>query len=148
MNETGNLLTWGVIAFLGYFLLKGSAVQRLQFVIRSADVEFTGVLQPVINLKIGIQNPTSQSFTVNNIIGVLAINGQAIANVSAFVQTVILPNAETPYYIQINPNVASLASDVINILQGNSDKSVSINLTGTVNAENVNFPLNITYQLV
>ena len=147
MNDSQTvLLAVGALLALLFFS-KSQAVKQLKFVIRGADITFPSLLTPNIALTIGVQNPTSSSFLVNSIIGVLYLNGQAIANVNAFNPTTIIPGAETPFIINIDPNVISTANELLNILQGKTSYSATVELVGSVNAESVNFPLDISYQI-
>lgn len=143
----------GTIALIigGFFLIKfintGTAIANLKFVLRSASLQIQG-LAPMVNLVIGVQNIASTSFTVYAITGVLYLNGTAVANINSIQPVAIAPLAETPYSILLNPNVSTLANDIVNIMQGNSSLAATIRFVGSVNVDNVQAPIDISYNLV
>jgi hypothetical protein len=130
------IIVGGIAAF--YFLGK-SRLSKVKFLFRG--VSFTGgILKPRFNLKFGIQNPTTEKANINSLVGTLTANGKTVANISSFTSQVIAPTAESIYTVTAQPAAAGLITTISNFLK--SKNKIQFNFSGSMNIDNINYPVN------
>jgi len=125
-----------------YFLSRYRFSQKANFLLRSVRVG-GGLLSPVINIDLAVQNPTNSRLTFKSITGSFSVNNQFVANVSAFGDQVIQPNSETILKLQARPSATGVFSSVRELLTtpiGN----VRANFTGSANIDGITYPINET----
>jgi hypothetical protein len=137
------LLLGGGIAFL-WFFTKSAVVSNLVFVENGMVIDASNPLRIIINLSVLVQNPTSGSVTLQSLAGYFTINGQQAGNVSNFISSVILPNAETPINLQLSVNDISLVSILMNYVNSESTQ-LTVGILATANVNNVPMPVNLTF---
>lgn len=136
------LIGAGVILFNR--LSTAGAADRLNYVLQQISVEFKDALSIQINADIGIQNPTSTTFTIKSFSGNLLINNFYIGNVSNFTATQILGNTQTSYRVAIQISTLALPGSVLSILQNYS--GLTAKLDGTINVDDLAVPLTLEYK--
>lgn len=120
------------------------AASRLNYVFKSIGVEFKSAWLVQINIDIDIQNPTSTSFTINSMTGNLSLNDNFIGNLSNFTATEIKGNTQTAYRIALQLNTLSLPSTILDMF--NNFSGITAKVTGTVNVDNLNVPIELSYK--
>ena len=103
-------------------------------------------LSPKIFVTLGIQNPNSQSVTVNSFTGELYSGNTAIADISSFEKTTIGANSETAYTITAVPRSVSVLTEIVKAITKNKI-SKTFNLKGALNVNNTTYPLNFNYNM-
>lgn len=145
------ILPAALVFIAGLILLnkfaKGSAASNLTFNIAGIDFSFAGLV-PTMTLSIAVQNTSSQSLTINSMAGSLYINGEYAANVSSFQQLTIPANTEQVYKINLRLSITGVINSVIDIVSGKSSDTANIRFAGTVNFENLQLPVDLTYKLI
>lgn len=134
------LLIGGAAAL--YFLSRYQLSQKITFGIRGVRVG-GGLFNPTITIDLAIQNPTNQRANVRSIVGEVSVNGQYIANVTAFGQQTIQPNSESIIKLSARPSASGVGQFLISIFQ-QKQKSIVTNFTGTANIDGVTYPINET----
>ena len=139
------LLPIGAIIAL-YLFLAAKAVSTLNYFIQGVALKFDGFV-PVLNLSIGIQNVSNESFEIRSFVGNLILDGQTIGTISSFAVVPILPASQTIYPISVRLSVIGAVTDIISLLQGNSGAPKNIDIVGNVNASGVVAPVNLSYKI-
>jgi LEA14-like dessication related protein len=146
------LLAAGAAAL--YFLPKISLGKRAIFLFRG--VKISG---KKLQLKIGVQNPTSNSATLQSFSGEIYADKKLVANISNFTPNTIAPNSETTLNFDVNLSAAGLVSTLVSkakqIFQKTADKkikvtkpkSTKIELKGSANVDGISVPVDINYAL-
>ncbi len=138
--KTSNLLLLFGAAGLAYYAYTRLALGNgLQFVPLGVTTGGNGLL-----VNVGVQNPTSNSATLNSFAGNLKANGSSIANVSNFQGVTIGPNAQTSLQFSVTPNLIALGVDLVDIAE-NGLNNYAFTLTGNANVNNTPLPVNITF---
>lgn len=135
----------GILIF--HKLSKASTASRLNFIIQSVKISFQG-LTPVIELLIGVQNPTNDFFTIKSLSGNVDVNGNAAGNVSMFTSTTISANSQTSLPLTIRLSIAEIADQIIEIIRGGAGVAAKIHLDGTINVDGTLLPLDLTYKII
>jgi hypothetical protein len=138
VGVAGGVLLLGAIA-------KGAIARNLNFVVSGLRVGGT-VLQPVLYVILGVQNPSSLDYTIQSFSGNVFVNGMLIGVASKFQETVLKANSQTPYEISVQVSILVLGSEVLQLFQGVIQGNLRIQ--GTVNVEHVPFPVDITYKII
>jgi hypothetical protein len=137
-----------------YFLPKISLGRKAIFLFRG--IKLSG---KKLQLKIGVQNPTSNSAILQSFSGEIYADKKFIANISNFTPNTILPNSETELNFDVNLSAAGLFSTLVNkakqIFQKTADKkikvtkpkSTKIELKGSANVDGINVPVDLNYTL-
>lgn len=141
MPKTSWLLPVAAGGVLYWLWKKAEAVGNLNFIPRGVNVN-SGVLQ----LLLGIQNPSSSPLTLNSFVGNIFVNGGAAGNVTLFNPITIQPNAETDVPITISPNVFGVLSTIINTLEsGGGVANAKISLQGQANIGTMLYPVTLQF---
>jgi len=134
------------LALIGLYVLSGvttaGTAERLKYTFKSIAFDTQGIFNVRINLTIGIQNPTGNSFSIDSFVGDLLVNDYNIGNVSNFTPTVIAANAETPYTISVLVNVFGLPAGIAAMIQNFTGFHAV--LDGTLNVDGLSIPLNLS----
>ena len=136
-NDLLLILGLGGLAYYAYTRI--SLGNGLQFVPLGVTTGGNGLL-----VNIGVQNPTSNSATLNSFAGNLKANGSSIASVSNFQGLTIGPNAQTSLQFSVTPNLIGLGIDLIDIAQNGLD-NLAFTMSGTANVNNTPIPVNINF---
>ncbi len=138
---------YAALAITGAFLFSkvatASAATRLNIILGKVAIA-NGALQ----LTLIAQNPTPISYTVDSIVGTLAVNGSSIANVSSFVPVLVKRNSEVPVYVTVRITLLDVLTNIDDMLTGLSTRVVVFNLRGTVNIDSIVVPLDLTYKVL
>lgn len=146
---------FATLAFLGIKLFsKTGAANKLQFFVSKVAVRFSGIT-PILDIILGVQNPTNETLRIGSIIGDLYINGDFAANVSGFQLTDIKGLGVSYFPISARLSVSGVVSQVLSIINsissGGGIQSLinqTISFKGYVNAEGLTIPLNFQYKIV
>lgn len=120
-----------------------SAASRLNYVFDGISWEFKTALTVQINIDLGVQNPTSNSFVIKSFSGNLYLNDYYIGNVSNFTATTIAANAQTEYRVAVQLSTLSLPSAIVDLFKNFTH--LNGKLQGTVNVDNLSVPVNLEY---
>ena len=144
----------GAAAFVGFtFLQKSQAANRLNFFVQKVNLRFEG-LTPVMEILLGVQNPTNQVLYVRSILGDMYIDGSYVANVYGWQQVAIQPYRVTSLPIAARLSLTGLAGQVkdivTQILQGTFSAILNktVSFKGHVTAEGVSIPLVFDYKVL
>lgn len=124
---------------------KAAIARNLNFVIAGLKVSGT-VISPQFNIGIGVQNPSSVDYTIRSMSGSVYVNDKLIGNASNFQEVVIGSNSQTPYTITLRLSILQLAAEVLQVFNGQI--AAEVKFIGTVNVENVPFPIDLTYKII
>ena len=106
----------GLAAFIGYqFINKANAAKRLNYFVQKVSLRFSG-LTPIIDIVVGIQNPTNSTIKVGSILGELYINDNFVGTVSGFQLTSIKGLATTYFPISARLSTGGLVSEILSII--------------------------------
>lgn len=134
------------LAFVGVLVFSRFATAdtatRLKFVLRSASFNNNGLLQLQINIVIGIQNPTSNGFTIHSLAGELFVNDTYIGNLSNFTATTIPANTETPYTITLLLDTLSVAPAILKLIQ--NFQGITVRVDALANVDDLELPVQLT----
>lgn len=139
------LLIAASVAFV--ILSKKTAANLLNFTINSVNTALNGI-NLIVTVNVLISNPSNQSFTANNISGVLLINGVAYGSVSNYSPITVAPNSQTIYPVTITTSIIADGLALYNILSSNNGSGLNIGLTGTASVSGVVIPVNVNYKLL
>lgn len=95
---------------------------------------------------LAVQNTSSGDFTMNSMTGNLYANDYFIGNVSSFTPVTIKANGETIVNLSVRMSLLGIVNDIINAFQNNSTTQ-ELELSGTINVDNFQVPLNIKYKV-
>ena len=133
-------------------LLKGGSViynaSRLNFYVAKLVPRLQGIT-PVIDIYIGVQNPTNGTFTIQSAAGKVYVNENYLGDLSSFSLTSVKPNAQTFFVCTLRMSLVGLASEVYNaISEGLSTVTFNLKFNGTVNVNYVPVPVALGYRII
>ena len=127
----------GAIAAL-YFFGK-SRLSNIKVLFSS--IKFTGgIIKPRFLLNFMVQNPSTESANVKNLVGSLTANDKVIADISNFTPQTIPASGQTIYQVEAIPNAFSIVSTITNFLK--SGNKIKFNFNGSMLVDNINVPVN------
>lgn len=143
---------WLLVVPAGLLLYKGAAVvynaTRLNFFIAKLVPRFQG-LTPVLDIYIGVQNPTGGTFEINSITGNVYVDENFLGNLSSFTLIQIKPNAQTVFVATLRLSLIGVVQEVWNAIQtGLSTVSFTLKFNGTVNVNGVPVPAILSYKII
>lgn len=138
------LLPIAAIAVI-YLLMAKKAVGTLQYFVNKIGFDFSGIT-PIVNLQVGVQNPSNESFQIKSFVGSLTVSGVYVGQVSSFAVVDVPAASQVFYPLQIRVGLIGIISDVSEFLQKGGE-SKSVEFTGFVNASGVVLPINLKYSL-
>lgn len=141
--KTQNILLVGLAALIGFRLFgMGRAAQSLSYFVDRVSVGLEG-LQPVLNIGLGVQNPSNASINVNSVVGQISVAGKQIANISSFVATDIAANAETVFPLKARLDLGGIVSSGLDLLKGQT-----IDFVGNINAAGLLVPVSFSQKVL
>jgi LEA14-like dessication related protein len=141
-----------IAAPVALLLLKGGSViynaSRLNFYIAKLVPRLQGIT-PVIDIYVGVQNPTGGTFTVQSVAGKVYVNENYLGDLSSFTLTTVKPNQQTFFVATLRMSLIGLASEVYNaITEGLSTVTFNMKFNGTVNVNSVPVPVALGYRII
>jgi hypothetical protein len=134
-----------IVGLVGYYIYtKTNLVNKIKVLFRGVKLSGT-VLKPKFNLKFGVQNPTAAMAKINSLVGQVAANGKVIADVSNFTTQVIGPKKESIYEITAEPYGAGIFKTIKEFVK--SGNKVNFVFTGSMNVDNIDYPVNTNISL-
>lgn len=126
---------------------KASALTRMTF--RLVGVSVGGsLLSPELDLQILAQNATDTAVNIQSMTGDVFVNGSKVANLSSFQAFRLQANSETPFSVKARLNLAGSLTQILSILDGVGGTQAVVTIKGTINADGVVVPIDITYKLI
>ena len=110
-------LTWiigGIVAAL-VFIPKLMVGQKAVFILRSLRTGGS-ILNPNFGVEFIVQNPTNQRIIIKSVTGAVSVNGQFLADVSAFGDQIIERNKESKLVVNARSSALSIFKTVRAIL--------------------------------
>lgn len=139
-NSVSPLLLVGAAIAAWYFITRANTLSSLVF-----NPVGLGVQGAAISLQMEVDNPTPTAVQLNGFAGSLIISGSPVGNVTDFQPVSISPGANR-ISLLVTPNVFGLASDAINLIDGNEGSgNFSAALQGTANVNNIAVPVNLQF---
>jgi LEA14-like dessication related protein len=143
MNNVVKILIGGAIAFYAFrFFKKGSAARTLNIKLRS--VKIRPISQAAIILE--VINPNNSSLNLNSITADVLVNNFALSTINYQQPAIIPANGSKTFELRIKINPLEAATFIANLFK--SAKLGTINIKGTVSAEGITAPIDITQNLV
>ena len=103
-------------------------------------------LSPVAYLSVLVQNTSNVAIDLNSLSGSVLVDNTLVGNISNFSPIRINANAETVMPLKVRFAILGIVNDIIqSFQQGNFQKNIV--LEGTVNANGVQVPLTLTFQI-
>jgi len=141
-----------VIAPIAYLLLKGGSTlynaSRLNFYVAKLVPRLQGIT-PVLDIYIGVQNPTGGTFSIQSAVGKVYANDNYLGDLSSFTLTTVKPNQQTFFIASLRMSLVGLAQEVYNsISQGLSTVTFNLKFNGTVNVNGVPVPIALSYRII
>ena len=125
-----------------YFLSRYSFGQKATFMLRAVRPGGT-LLNPLINVEMAVQNPTNQTVSIKSITGSLSVNGEYVANVSAFGEQIISPNTESILKLTARPSASGIFSSIRELLTTPMGQ-LTTTFTGSANVDGFVVPISET----
>lgn len=139
------LLVAGAGLAYWYFTQK-KAISLLNYYVHGVDVDFDG-LSPIMEIDIGIQNPSNTSFYIRDFIGNITANGFTIGNMSSFIPKEVPAASQVIYPVRVRLNLIGIVEDIVKLIQAKSGISQTIVVNGFVNASGIVAPINLSYKI-
>lgn len=117
----------------------------LEYVVKKVGLAFAGAA-PILNVEIGIQNPSNTSFVVSAIAGTLYANGEPLSNVSSFAEVSIPAKTQAVYPLNFRLSLIGVVSDIVKIFSSGGIAQ-QLEFKGTVNANGAAIPINLKFQI-
>lgn len=139
-----NPILWIIAGAAALFLAgRGLLSKNLQYRLDTIRLR-GGVLQPIIEIALAIQNPTRQRAIVRSVVGEVYVEGNFVANISFFGETIIKPNAETVITIQARPSATGAFALLKDVLTREGSKKFVAKVKGSINVDGITVPLDIS----
>mgnify|MGYP003339863054 FL=1 len=113
--------------------------QKANFFLRSLRPGGS-LFSPTIKVEMAVQNPTNQTITIKSITGSISVNDKYLANVSAFGDQKVLPNAESTLQLTARPSATGVFQSVRELLT-NPVGSIKATFDGTANVDGLVVPV-------
>jgi hypothetical protein len=137
MNKLILPLLAGAALFIYYKKVRiDKNVAAVRFNLKQVKLSGTNII-----LKVGVLNASSQSATLNSIVGDLVLSGNTIATVKSFNPVSIKPAAETDIEIILVPTGLGILTTIANLVGGKKIKGFTFN--GRANVNNMLLPITI-----
>lgn len=138
----------GIIILAGFglaFYNQQRSAGFLEYVVKNVGLSFPGAT-PILNVEIGIQNPSNTSFVVSAIAGTLYANGEPLSNISSFAEVNIPAKTQAIYPLDFRLSLLGIVSDIVKIFSSGGIAQ-QLEFKGTVNANGAAFPINLKFQI-
>ena len=137
---------------IAYLLFKGGSTlynaSRLNFYVAKLVPRLQGIT-PVLDIYIGVQNPTGGTFTVQSAVGKVYANENYLGDLSSFTLTTVKPNQQTFFIATLRMSLIGLAQEIYNaVSQGLSTVTFNLKFNGTVNVNGVPVPIALGYKII
>lgn len=139
------LLLMGGMAALYAWNTSRSAANLNYFPGNITNMGFSGI-NAVATAQLIIQNTSNVDFTINSVAGNAFTDNTLIGNIENFQPVVIPGNSQAAVPLNITLLSISLIDQIISAFQNGFQKK-QIKIQGTFNANGVQLPLDITYQV-
>ena len=136
------LAAFGVLAL--YLLKKINLASSLTYSIKEIEIDGS-ILKPTIKLTLNVENKVNASATINSINGRIYINNTFFGTIDQNVDQKIDPMTISDILIVIDTSLG-LVFDLIDSVKNSTNKSVNLKFDGYLRADNINLPLNFTYE--
>jgi hypothetical protein len=137
MNKLILPLLAGAALFIYYKKVRiDKNVAAVRFNLKQVKLSGTNII-----LKVAVLNASSQSATLNSIVGDLVLSGNTIATVKSFNPVNIKPAAETDIEIVLVPTGVGILTTIANLVGGKKIKGFTFN--GRANVNNMLLPVTI-----
>lgn len=152
MNATPIVLGLGAYLAIKLFAKKAAA-DKLSYFVQKVSLRFSGIT-PVLEIIIGVQNPTNTTINLGSIAGDLYINDNYVANIFSYQLVPIAARSATLYPISARLSLSGLigeGKDIVEAIstgQYNTLLNQSLKFKGYVNAEGVTMPLQFSYKVL
>lgn len=103
-------------------------------------------INPVLELSLGVQNTSNQSFTINSLAGDLYLSNTYLGNVSLFSPAIIRPNSETLITVKARLVLVAAAVNLYNAFKSKTFKG-SLVMDSTANIDRLQVPVDISYTI-
>jgi LEA14-like dessication related protein len=101
---------------------------------------------PILQFTLQVQNTSGTSVTINAFAGNISCNNQLIGNVYNFSPVTIPARSSVALPVTAQLAATSIVNNIIAAFQA-SNTSETISLQGTVNAEGLNIPVSLTFNI-
>jgi LEA14-like dessication related protein len=137
---------------LAFVLFKGGSTlynaSRLNFYVAKLVPRLQGAT-PVLDIYIGVQNPTGGTFTIQSAAGKVYANENYLGDLSSYQLTTIKANQQTFFVATLRMSLVGLAQEIYNaVSQGLSTVSFNLKFNGTVNVGGVPVPVSLGYRII
>jgi LEA14-like dessication related protein len=127
--------------FIGYYLYEKFVLTRTFSVyFKNLDFSRMSLLDPTINLVLQVNNPTTVTATIQQMQGILYIDGQAVGSVLGINPSVLQTGSST-----LNVPVTLNYDQVGKLITRLKDTKFSYRFNGTIMVDYINIPLNFGY---
>lgn len=141
INMKKILIAAGILLALQVFR-KARAAYNFTYTL--ADLSIGGnLLNPELIIKIAIRNNESQPVKFNYLSGTVSINNTQIGNVDYLGTGVTIAGNQTTF---VNLRLSNFNPDILGRLRELIRRPLRFGFSGTVGAENINFPVQFSYQ--
>ena len=145
MDGLSALLLFGGIGLLWYLNTSRSAANLNYYPGNVTGMSFSGI-SPVATVELIVQNTSNVDFTINSISGNAYTDSTLIGNVSDFSPQVIPANSQRAIPLTITLFSIGIIDQIISAFQ-NGFTQKKIDITGTVNANGFQVPLQLSYNV-
>jgi LEA14-like dessication related protein len=125
-------LLGGIAALWAYSYFK--LAKSINFTFKSIGIS-GGLISPAINIKLGLQNPSSQSAQLISIAGSIFINEKYLGNFSNFNAQNIAANSESDVTITVKPNLLGTTGIIRDFIKNRGKGQINVKLEGTANID-------------
>jgi hypothetical protein len=135
---------WWLIpaAIVGYILYKKYVLsQTFSVFFKNIDFSQYTLAFPIVNLVIQVNNPTNVTAEIQNIKGVLVVNGQEVGQVLGITPTV-LQTGSSLVSIPVTLNYTGVADLILNY---KTDVNFNFKFNGSIMVDYITLPLNFGY---
>jgi hypothetical protein len=137
------LLPFGIILVANYLIKKYMFVEKVNFRIKKIDFN-NNIFNPVLVLSIAAINPINTTARINNLISDIFVNNKKVGVARNENLITIAPKSTTVFdlYVSILP-ITAIASifDIYKKFGG------EVKLSGSVEVDGINFPIDINYSI-
>jgi hypothetical protein len=155
MVKPASVLIYGLLAYFGFKAInKASAAKKLQFFVSKVSIRFSGIT-PILDVVLGINNPTGETLRIGGIAGDLSINGAYVGAIFGYQITDVKSLATSYYPISARLSLSGVVTQAAEIIEAiingdgiNALFNQTIGFKGNVNAEGFTIPLNFSYKVL
>jgi LEA14-like dessication related protein len=139
--KTGDWVLIGIVAIAGYFIWVSGSAGSLQWIVQGVGIGANG-LTTELNLTMLVQNPSSATITVSNMLVSCSYNGTVIGT-GVVACTVPPGNSNVPISI-VCSDITIIANVISDVTNGGSGSVIVLSGKGVVNGLPATFTSNYT----